>query len=386
MPLAVRRVGGISEASQTYTLGPQEAFRLDSASFSIDYANEGSYVIPTLIARDKGGFLIAEIEAPALLGSPPILTGFTFSGPAAMADAFELALPDGYGGYLFHDFGAGVTTSQITMNWPQPPGLAAFASELWLSSPGAASMGPIIGTATVTDTDTVTVTLTAPVAAGRYLMLHTTIVGTARWASPPVTYRPLVTDSVGGNIIDYPDALTAALAFNTLQRSDGLWFSTYVEFYRIVNPLGVGATVTLQNRPGAPLWMQLNVNAVTGLTVGSPRGPNAGGNYAGTGQQANVSPHTGTENPVPKWVGPVLIIDNYVVPAGGSMDVQFARGGVEIEPLFGTAFATSPVYVQAPLPELHLTPFSTLTATTKDTTSTRYGDLISDFLVYGVDD
>jgi hypothetical protein len=386
MPNAVRRVGGTSEAEQTYTLGPNEAFRLDAVSFTIDWASEGTYVIPRLVAKDSGGFTLAEIDAVALGIAPPVLTPFTFTGPANLTDDVSVLPPDGYGGYLFHDFGAGVTTSQITLNWTQPPGEQAWVAELWLGSAGAASMGPVIGTSTVENTDTVTVQLTAGISAGHDLLLHVTLLSAQNWINPTDKYRPVITDSRGGNVLEpaYPEP--GAYAQTSLQRPDGLYLSSFVCFYRISNPLSAGDTVTLRNVLGPALWMSMNANDVTGLKSPEPRGPNAGGNYVQLGQAPGVSPFTSTPNPVPKWVGPVLINDAYLIPDGGIVNAMFARGGVEIIPPPGAGFAGAVSYDQAPLPELHLGPFDTLTASSQDTANERTGDLIKAFLVWGVDE
>lgn len=386
MPNAVRRVGGTSEAQQTYTLGPAEHFRLDACSFKITYAQQGFNVAPTLIAADQGGFVFAKIAAPIVFTNAPSFNPFAFTGPAVMGDDFSVLPPDGYGGYLLHDFGAVPVTSQITLAWDQPPGLQGWAAELWLRSPGAASMGPLIGTATATDAETVTVALSSGIAAGHYLLLHVTYLGTQNWINPVVADRPIVTDSVGGNIVDYSGIPLGGFAVTSLQRTDGQYLSSACYFYRIVNALSAGGTVTLRNVRGVSRWLSLNVHDITGLTVGNPIGPNAGGNYTQIGQAPAVSPSTSVAVPTPKWVGPVLINDAYLVPLGLSIDTQFSRGSVEIMPVPFSFDSGSQSYSQATLPELHFGPGDTLTAASYDQTGLRVEDTVSDFLVWGIDE
>jgi hypothetical protein len=151
-------------------------------------------------------------------------------------------------------------------------------------------------------------------------------------------------------------------------------------------PLVAGDTVTLTNVVGPARWLSMNANDVTGLTAGNPIGPNAGGNYTQIGQSPAVSPFTSVAAPTPKWTGPVLIGDGYLVPDGGIADVMLARGGVEIEPLSAFPALGARTYIQAPLPELHLGPADTLTVTSFDTPGERTQDAISAYLVWGVDE
>jgi hypothetical protein len=376
----------VSEAEQTYTLGPDESFRLDSCSFTVGVANEGTSMIPTLIAQDGGGFTIAEIAAPALQVVTAAGGPIAYSGPAAFSDQFSVLPPDGYGGYTLHDFGAGVTTSQITLTWLQPPGQQAFVAETWLSSPGAASMGAIIGTETVVNEDTVTVQLTSGIAAGHHLLLHVTLLSSQNWINPTAPMLPVVSDSKGGNSLVPVAGLLPVWAQTSLQRPDGLYLSSWNVFWRILNPLSAGDTVTLTNVRGPALWMELDVNDITGLTAANPIGPNAGGNYTQIGQSPGVSPFTSTAAPTPKWTGPILIGAGYLIPDSGIADVMLARGGVEISPLFGSSVGGLTKYVQAPLPELHLGPQDTLTAASFDFSNQRLGDTISNFLVWGIDE
>lgn len=382
----VRRVGGAAAASQTYTLGPREAFRLDAASFTIAWAQDDGYIIPTLTARDSGGSLIANMQtpAPSLIGAG--LAGFDYTGPAVFSDGYQVLSPAGYTGYALHDFGAAVTTAHLFAAWTQPPGLTAASFASWLRSAGAVTMGAGIGFATVYSSATVTATLSAGVLANHYLLLHLTMrqdfqlkLGT--------TPRPTATDSVGGNVLDFDNAATYGYGLQSVAQPNGIWLNSCALFYRIVNPLAIGDTVTVTLPGGAARWMDLTVHDVTGLTVGNPIGPNPGGNFVGAGVGGSVSPldfnGTGT---VPKWTGGVLINSSYRVAALGSSSVQFARGGVELETPGAVAGFTPAAYLQAAIPELHLGPFDTLTASSQNTLGIRDADVISDFLLYGIDE
>jgi hypothetical protein len=389
MPLAVRRVGGTEAGAATYTLGPGETFRLDSATFTIAWSNQGGYVTPVLQARNQGGDLIADIAAPSIvLFNPEFPSGFSYSVPAVLADTVMIDAPDGYGGYLLHDFGAGVTTSQITGAFDAPPATQGWATEVWLRSAGAASMGATIGSETVENTDTVTVTLTSPIAAGHHLLLHVIFLSPQNWLNPVTADQPVVTDSVGGNSLvptPVPNVLLPVWGQSSLQRSDGLFLSSWVVFWRIVNPLPAGATVTLRNVRGPMEWLRIDVNDLTGLNGPGPIGPNAGGNYIQIGQTPGASPFTSTANPVPKWVGPVLINDSEIFPLGGTLDVSLARGETHPIPEPFTSGNPAPTYAQMGLPELRLVQGDTITATSMDETGPRTGDLIEHFFIYGVD-
>jgi len=382
----VRRVGGVAEAQEIYQLGGNESFRLDAASFTIDFASQSDFVIPTLIAADRAGHVFATIAAPGLTIASGVLAPIAFTGPAAFSDQFSVFPPDGYGGYTLHDFGAGVTTSQITLTWTQPPGLQAWAAETWLASAGAASMGPVIGTATVENTSTVTVTLTSGISAGHHLLLHVTLLSEQNWINPTAPMLPTVTDSKGGNNLDPVAGLLPVWAQTSLQRPDGLFLSSWNVFWRINTPLVAGDTVTLTNVRGDAFWLSMNANDITGLTAGNPIGPNAGGNYTQIGQSPGVSPFTSTAVPTPKWTGPVLIGSGYLIADGGIANVQFATGGVEAMPLGASVAVGSTTYVQCPIDTLHLGPGDTLTVCSFDENGVRVEDMISNYLIWGVDE
>jgi len=390
VPLAVRRVGGTEAGAATYTLGPGEAFRLDACTFRVAWSNTGIFVTPTLQARNQGGDLIADIAAPSVvLSNPEFPSGFSYTVPAVMADAVTIQAPDGYGGYLLHDFGGTVTTSQITGAFDAPPATQGWATEVWLKSAGAASMGPVIGTETVENTDTVPVTLTAPIAAGHHLLIHVIFLSPQNWINPVTADQPVVTDSVGGNPLvppPVPNVLLPVWGQTSLQRSDGLFLSSWVVFLEIVNPLAAGDTVTLTNVRGPMEWLRADVNDLPGLDGPGPIGPNAGGNYIQIGQTPGASPFTSTATPTPKWVGPVLINDSEIFPLGGNLDVSLARGETHPIPEPFSSQTPAPTYAQMGLPDLHLRQGDTITATSMDETGPRVGDLIENFLIYAVDE
>jgi hypothetical protein len=386
LPNAVRRVGGVSEAEQTYTLGPAEAFRLDACSFTIDYVNDGGFVIPTLIVRDSGGFTVAEIAAPSLSITPGSLDPFTYTGPATLTDDFSDRPPGGYGGYLLHDFGAGVTTSNVTVTWTIPPGSSAAITMQWLRSAGAVTLGPSVGDTTVENTDTATIALTDAVAAGDYLLLRYSYVSDAQLVDtqlPP----PTVTGSVAGNMLDFSGHPVNGFAVVSAPAPSGEWVSSAVLFYRVVNALNIGDTVTLQLPGGQVPWLTLAGHDLAGLTVGNPVGPNAGGNYVALGEGFSASPTTiFPVLGVPKFTGAVLFNGVYTLIEGATADVMFARGGVEsLTPFASGSFAPTH-YVQCALPELHLGPRDTVTAASFDTLGPRDEDAIQNFLVWGVDE
>src|SRR5258708_34088213 len=100
MALAVGRVGGSAFGEQIYTLKAHESLRLDSVSFAIDQANEGTWVIPTVTATSSGGATIAEIAAPAVQLTPPPLGPFPSTGPPVMTDDFSRIPPGASPGWL----------------------------------------------------------------------------------------------------------------------------------------------------------------------------------------------------------------------------------------------------------------------------------------------
>ena len=247
-------------------------------------------------------------------------------------------------------------------------------------------MGPVIGTKLVENTGTVTVTLTSGIAAGHHLLLHLTFLSPQNWINPTAPDLPLVTDSKGGNNLDPVAGALPVWGQSSLVRPDGLYLTSWFVLWRINTPLSAGDTVTLTNVRGSAFWMQLDVNDITGLTAGNPVGGNPGSNYVQIGRTPGTSPDTSVAAPTPKWTGPVFFDSAYLIADGGVINMQFARGGVEIEPLGAPAFFGLTTYIQCPLPELHLGPLDTLTATSFDTTGERTQDMISQYLVWGIDE
>lgn len=383
----LRRVPNPGTFEATYALAAGEQFRIDAVTFAITSSPDGNPVVPTLIARNPGNAIIQQIEATAAVGAAtPTFAGMSYTGPAVMADAFSVLAPSGYSGYLLHDFGAVPTTSQITVTGPLPPGTQMSADELWLRSAGAVAIGGIIGESIVTATDTVTVTLGAGVLAGHHVLLHLVMLSPVDWLNPQNLPRIVVTDSAGGNSLDPPTAALGEQAPTSLRRTDGLYLASICNLWRVVTPLGAGATITVRVPSGPSHWMQLDAHDVTGLTAGNPIGPNAGGNYVQIGQSPGVSPFVSTANPVPKWVGPVLINDSYVYPLAGDLDVMLGRGiytaGVSATiPALGAS-----VYTQAGMSELVLTDSDTLTAISLDGDGQpRAGDAVTGFTIWAVD-
>lgn len=391
MPLAVRRVGGSALGSQPYTLGPSEAFRLDSASFTVTAAEDGDFVIPSLLVTDPSGSVIAELVGTAANAPARATTnGFAYTGPAAFVDDDFQRVPRGYVGYALHDFGAVPVTSQVTRTWTQIGGLAAQNTIEWLKSPGAVTMGADIGAGAVSGATTLTLTLFGSVSAGDYLLIHIAVMSTVDFDPFGMGHLVTVTDNVGGNVLDYgvghPDL---GFAPTRTAAPGGGYIVSWVDFYRIVNPLGVGARVTVTVPISSVTWLGVQANPITGLTVGSPIGPNPGGNYEALVTTMLSSPSTTTVviAGVPKFVGPVLMNSAYPLPLAGDLDVQLGRG------LYDTAFVTtipaagSSVYSQTRISELHVAAQDTVTAVVRDDTGRiREGDVISDFLLYGVDD
>jgi hypothetical protein len=387
VPNAVRRVGGTGTAKLTYTLGPGEAFRLDACTFTINVGHGDDFITPTLIVKDAGGFDVAEIAAPSLLQPSSSFGPFAFSGPAVFGDDYENAPPGVYNGYLLHNFGAGIVTADLIGAYPNPPALAGGMSAVWLRAAGAATLAAPLGEAIIEDSASVMVTIQAPgVSAGDYLALHWSSLDDHRIVGATVPH-PTASDSVGGNQLDFHDAGTYGYALASLQRSDGLWLNTGFEWWRVTNALPAGATVTYT--PGSPpLWLQLIVHPISGLTVGFPVGPNAGGNYVGLGVSSAGNPLSTSGAPfgTPKWVGPVLINDLYILGSQGAVEVSMARGGLESQAAPSVFVSGATAYAQVALPELHLGPQDTLTAASFDSAGLRVEDLISDFLVWGVDE
>jgi hypothetical protein len=388
MPNAVRRVGGTASYRQTYTLGPQERFRLDSVSFSIPFAYDGQVLNPTLRVNSASGQTIAEITGTQedILG-PPGFSQFFYTGPAAFTDDDQMQPPRGYYGYGIHDFGAGLTTSQITIN--NAHGVPPVVTEAftWLRSPGAVTMGPAIGAAQAALTDTLTVQLSAPIAAGDYLLISMVYLDQVQKDSSDFEPRPTVTDPVGGNVLDFSGHNSWAFAYEQLAITGGMWIHGGSEFYRIVNPLAAGDLVTVKLNNTDPLWFGMHVHDVAGLTVGNPIGPNAGGNYVGFNMVQSTNPFTTASVPTPIWTGAVLFAGIYQVGTPNTLDVCMARGQTYFAvPLHGI-FGPGPDFTQIALPELDLEPRDTITALALDQDGTpRVGDLITDFLIYGVDE
>lgn len=388
MPLAVRTVGGTTPYQQTYTLGPQERFRLDSVNFSIPFSSDGQVLDPTLRIASTSGQTIAEVTGTQedILG-PPGFSTFGYTGPAVMTDDFMWQPPNGYIGYLLHDFGAAVIPSKLTVTQPVAAFNRASMAVTWLRSPGAVTMSAGVGETFATLTNTVTVTLTAPVAAGDYLLLDVAMLSATPFVSSGSFGDIAVTDSVGGNLLDFSGFTDIGFSFVSRDAGRGLTVTTFMDFYRVVNPLPAGATVTVTLNHAQTLWLGVRAHDVTGLTVGNPIGPNPGGNIIGFGATLGASPTVVPGPLTPNWTGAVIISGLYFLLATNTLDVCMARGQTYFaQPLTGI-FGPGPDFTQVALPELHLEPNDTLTVLALDQDgSLRVGDVISDFLIYGVDE
>jgi hypothetical protein len=388
VPLAVRRVGGTTPYQQTYTLGPQEAFRLDAVNFAIGFAYDGQVLDPTLRIQNAGGLTVAEITATQedILG-PPGFSSFDYSGPAVFSDDEAIQPPLGYYGYGLHDFGAGPTSSQITVDNPSTQTRQTGVAFTWLRSAGAVTIAPKSGTASGPLTETLTATLTAAAPAGSYLLLAMTYLDEVSILSDQGQARPTVTDTVGGNVLDYSGFTTWAFNYKNLTTPTGEAVHCGSVFYRIVNPLGIGDKVTVKLNNSDPLWFGLNAHVVTGLTVGNPIGPNAGGNYTGFSEFPNTLPFTTSRVPTPVWTGGVLFAGLATVPRPNTLDVCMARGQTYFAQQLSGIFGPGPDFTQMALPELDLGPNDTITVLALDADGTpRVGDVVSDFLVYGLDE
>lgn len=386
------RVGGRAGSFESvYTLGGAESFRLDTASWSHTVAPDSDTCQPVLRCADASGSVFAECTPPVFFANnTPNPFGFTYAGPAALTDDFAIQPPNGYQGYLFHDFGAAPIQSAMTVTWPQPPGLAAAAAATWFRSPGAISMGPVIGSGIAVESSTITVTLTAPVAAGQYLIIACSLLDTSRFAFTAGKSAVTVTDSVGGNVLVFDAILTVGLGITSVRAATGLAIEGVYELYRIVNPLGVGATVTVTFADPTIEWFGCNLHAVTGMAAANPIGPNPGSGDVGVGAGSATSPITFPNvvgPPDPIWVGGVLIDGAYVTASNQTVDVMLERGGVTQTQTNITASLPTHGYTQAALPDLHLGPGDTLTALAVNSLGqARVADVVTDFLLWGVDD
>lgn len=384
----VRRGGGVSAYQQTYTLGPQERFRLDAVNFSVAFAYDGTTLNPTLRVADAGGATIAEIAATQedILG-PPGFNVFDYSGPAVFSDDWQLQPPRGYYGYVLHDFGAALTTSQMTIDWGLGPTARAGWNTVWLRSPGAVTYGGVIGAATALLSNTVTVPLTAGVAAGRYVLLQVCLVDQTHVVrfGDPVTFT--ATDNVGGNVL-VPETQQTGAAPVWVATGDGYYIEAFTGVYRINNALAAGDRIVCTLPDQTLLWFGVQAHVVTGLNFANPYGPNPGGNYLGVGEfPVPGSPFTTPAVPTPIWTGPVLTNAVHPVPSPNTLDVSMARGLTYFAQPLNGVLSVGGDYTQMALPELHLKPRDTVSVLALDANGDpRPGDLVSDLLLYGVDE
>lgn len=387
----IRRVSGAGTYKATYTLAGTERFRLDTASWLHGVASDSDTCLPVLRCTDADGSVVAGATAVATTARlTPNPIGLTFAGPAAFVDTDAIQPPDAYTGYVLHDFGAVPITSNATLAWNQPPGGPAGGGAIWLRSAGVVVAGGQVGFGNSAESGAVTLRMTAGAAAGNYLALMlATVTPTNAIATLPFA-SIAVTSNVAGNVLD-TSGNTALTGLVVQARAADGWFVTlFPLFYRLVNPLVAGDTVTV-TLTGVDVWrIDAACNVITGLTVGNPYGPSAGGNYTASTSSSNVSPVAingiaaiGT----PKWVRGVLVMGAYSTPLESTLDVMLERGSVEH---LGTpAMPALPThgYTQATLPELHFGPGDTLSALALNSLGQpRVTDTVDDFLLWVLDE
>lgn len=375
----------------TYTLGGAEAFRLDAVSWAHSVAADSDNCQPVLRCADADGNVFAECTPPGFSAhNTPNPFGFTYTGPAALADSEAVFMPNGYRGYVFNDFGAVPVTSDTTVTWPQPPGLTADAGVTWFRSPGAVTFGPVIASGTVTDTSTMTVTLAAPAAAGTFIFIAAMVLDTSRLAFNALPGAVTVTDNVGGNALNQQLINSTGVGVQSVRTTTGSWAEGMFLLYQISNPLGVGDRVTITYADQTIAWLSCNLHVVTGLNPVNPATPNPPGQYIGTGGSSATSPlvlHGDVSRGTPIYVGGVLFSGLYVLAPDQIVDVMLAFGGITQTTTATGATLPTRGYTQAAIPELRFGPGDTLTAFAVNSLGqVRGGDVVSDFLIWGVDD
>lgn len=387
----LRRVPLVSPYQAVYTLAGTERFRLDAASWLIDVASDSDTCLPVLRARDANGETIADCTVEGFLTpSLPAPSSVEMTVPINKVDDYTASPTNGYVGYWLNDFGSPGVRDGVTIDWPQPPGLTDATSYIWLKSPGAVSYGPVIGAATTTETNTCTVTMTNPVAAGHYVMLVCSLVDTTGFARISPKTLLTVTSSVAGNVVDDGGYTQLGAAPVRVQGPDGFYVEAFAVFYRVVNPYTVGDTITLTIANGSILRFRVQAHDVTGLTVGNPFGPNAGGNTNQLTAGGPVSPYSNIPvNPFDQfqWIGPVLSMSAFALPTRAEAQVMLARGG--LTPLGSSSAVLLPdiAYAQAALPDLHLAPGCTVTMETVDSSgNVRTQDTLATALLWALDE
>lgn len=384
----VRRVSDTGSYKATYTLDGKESFQLDTASWTAAVAADGDVAMPILRIADPSGAIIAEVAPQAASANfPPNPFGFSYTGPAVLADSDSILPPNVYTGYLMHDFGGIVVTNRYTTIWNQPPWEKANVAIWWLRSPGAVTLSPVIGQATVIESRTVTVPLTAGVAAGAYCLVVVQVLGPTEFVLLQDRTGFSVTTNVAGGVLDFSGQPWLGMPFVTLPTTRGLYTMAWMDYLRAVNPMVAGDTVTVTVPNYGPVYLSVSLHEITGLTVGNPIGPNAGGNFVADFGTVSVSPATHLSGPVPKFVGPVMFMGTTVATPDAFYDVMMERGGVAT--LGSASFPPLPAhrYAQVALPELHLSPGSTVTATSINLAGQpRVADVVTDFLLYGPDE
>lgn len=387
----LRRVPLVHPYQAVYTLAGTERFRLDAASWSVDMAADSDTCLPVLRVRDANGETIADCTGEGFVTPGlPSPSGVEMSVPISRVDDFTASPTNGYVGYWLNDFGSPGVRDGVTIDWPQPPGLTDATGYVWLASPGAVSYGGIIGAATTTNSNTCTVTMTAPVVAGHYVMLVCSLVDTTGFARVSPATLLTVTSSVAGNVVDTGGYSQLGAAPVRVHGPDGFYVEAFAIFYRVTNPYAAGDTITLTIANNSILRFRVQAHDVTGLTFGNPFGPNAGGNINVLGAGGPTSPYSNI--PVDpfdqfQWVGPVLSMSAFAIPAIAEADVMLARGGLTPLGSFTAPQLPTTGYVQAALPDLHLEPGCTVTMeTVNGSGDVRTQDTLSAALLWALDE